>query len=283
MSIEKKKKRYALIGHPCSHSLSKRLFDETIGEEATYELIDIAEESELTRVWERYELNGFNVTSPYKQKIMDKLTRLTDSARAVGAVNCVKVEDDGTTTGYNTDAEAFGETIEIIYGMSEWRADSLWKSMIKMVGCGDSWAKIPRISNTPKLALILGTGGGAKAVATALTKLGIGYKMVSRHPDGDYLSYEEAYELAKEATLIVNATPVGMTSNESVWKRSELLSHEHLVYDLIYNPSPTRLLVEAKARRAQTMNGLGMLCRQAEISWEVWGYSRSQIKKGCWS
>ena len=239
---------FALIGHPLGHSLSKNLFDETFAGRHDYVMLDIESLDGLRQVIKEHRLSGFNVTIPYKLKILPFLDRLTLEAEEVGAVNCVRIESDGTLTGHNTDSEAF--------------FDQLRMSCTRL----------------PKIALILGTGGAARAVASALRRMGIDYRFVSRNPSihqsiTPIISYEEAYAMTDAVSLIVNATPVGMApiSDKSPWDRPELFSKKHLVYDLIYNPSPTRLMREAAAMGAMVKDGLEMLRRQALLSWEFWG------------
>lgn len=226
------------------HSLSKELFDGRFEGRHEYRLIDMAGVAELRERVKALGLAGFNVTIPHKVIVSNMVDHLTAEAEEVGAVNCVRVESDGSMTGHNTDAEAF----ELVAGSNQ------------RPSCG-------------RRALILGTGGAARAVAAALKRMGVDYRIVSRRPDGETLSYEEAYLTAHKVELIVNATPLGMWPNvdDTPWKRPELLTESHWVYDLVYNPSPTRLMREAAEHGAHVTDGLEMLRRQAELSWKFWG------------
>lgn len=198
------------------------------------------------RQWvEDEHISGFNVTIPYKQAIIPLLDAVDGTAAEIGAVNCVSVEN-GRLTGHNTDAPAFMATLagEPCQGK----------------------------------ALILGTGGAARAAAYALKQLGIEHLFVSRHPElhENAIGYEDIRgdKSLPELGVIVNATPVGMYPD--VDSTPLLLSALNsprstlLVYDLIYNPSRTRLMRQAEALGAKVKNGLDMLHRQAELSWRTW-------------
>lgn len=238
-----------LIGTPLGHSYSQRWFErmfrrERIGD-ATYRLYPMAS-VEGIREWVSAEaMDGFNVTIPYKEEIIHYLDDMDPTARAIGAVNCVKVEQ-GRLTGYNTDAQAFLETLK------------------------------PHLMPWHDHALILGSGGAAKAVQYALDQLGIEATMVSREPQKTkrltrVVSYAEAAELMATHRLLVNATPVGMYphADNSPWAYPEGWTPQHLCYDLVYNPLPTLLMRQAAEMGARTLGGLRMLCRQAELSWKI--------------
>jgi shikimate dehydrogenase len=190
-------------------------------------------------------LCGLNVTLPYKEQVLQYLDELDPVAKKIGAVNVIKIQN-GKLKGFNTDSDAFFETIE-------------------------KWLPKNKTFN----ALILGSGGSSKAAQQALTKLGINFKVVSRHKEkGDY-SYEEINSNPKEIAashLIINTTPLGMHPNENAVPPLELehLTKDHYVYDLIYNPARTQLLQKAEMRGATIKNGLEMLHVQAEKSWQIW-------------
>lgn len=242
---------YGLIGKQLSHSFSQNYFNGKFLREGlegyTYELIELDELSCLKSFVSQNCLDGFNVTIPYKVDILPLLDDLDDSARQIGAVNCVKVmrSPEGLKLkGFNTDAPAFAETLKL-----------------------SSF----NIQNTK--ALILGTGGAAQAVAYGLGTLGIEYLFVSRTPRGtNQTDYATAYNLANDHLIIINATPIGMFPNCSCspWAHPDVLTSRHLCYDLIYNPSPTRFMQEAALRGAAVQDGLPMLHRQAELSWKIW-------------
>lgn len=248
-------KRYGLIGHPLGHSWSQRWFEAAFARhgisDSQYRLYDIdaAVVAEL-RSWALgLGLAGFNVTAPYKEAVLAQMDVLDPAAAAIGAVNCVAVRD-GRLTGYNTDAPAFRDTLR------------------------------PLLPHPAADALVLGTGGAAKAVCHALRELGIRPQLVSRtpavHPGS--ISYDEAAPRIAATPLLVNCTPLGTAGNSTTegrtpWPRPELLTPAHLCCDLIYNPEKSRFLQEAAAAGARTANGLAMLERQAELSWKIWGLS----------
>ena len=234
-------KRYALIGKKLGHSWSQRWFEEMFSREGmtdrTYLLHEMPSLNELRQWVKEKQICGFNVTIPHKQAILPMLDTLSPEAEAIGAVNCVCVKD-GILIGHNTDAPAFSQTM--------------------------------RDRHTGGAALILGTGGAAQAVAYALKTMGIPHQLVSRHPAREFIGYTEALARKKEFDILVNATPVGMWPDVDATPWPYGLEGFRLVYDLIYNPSPTLLLRQASAAGATTIDGLAMLHRQAELSWQLW-------------
>ena len=243
-------KHYALIGSPVGHSFSKRYFDLQHFAEADYKLCERKDIEGLLE-WVRQEgMSGFNVTSPLKQAVVPLMDSLSAVAAAVGAVNCVVVETDGRLTGHNTDAEAFRlSAAELLQG----------------VPLGEV------------RAVVCGSGGGALAARYALGQLGIDCRIASRSAarlEGA-LTYSEAeaWVTAAARPMMVNATPLGMKpyAEQQAWLSMAGIRPGSFCYDLIYNPSPTLFLRQAAAHGAQVADGLGMLRRQAELSWQLWG------------
>ncbi|MBO4599580.1 MAG: shikimate dehydrogenase [Bacteroidales bacterium] len=240
-------KHYGLIGKTLSHSWSQRWFEDMFEREgithAQYRLYELPSVAHLRQWVSDNQLNGFNVTLPYKEEVIPHLDAVDEVAAAVGAVNCVEVQGD-RLIGHNTDAPAFLSTL------------------------------VPLLQPYHTSALILGTGGASKAVAYALHQLGIAYQFVSRHPQlhPQALSYRQAADIAATHLIIINATPVGMSPNVegTPWQHPAQLGARHLCYDLIYNPEATRFLQESAAQGAQTCGGLAMLQRQAQLSWDIW-------------
>lgn len=243
-------KIFGLIGATVSHSFSKSYFDEKFFREGLrdyhYELFPLTKIQDIEKlVKENKALSGLNVTLPYKEQVMKFLNEIDPAAKEIGAVNVIKIEQ-GKLKGFNTDSDAFFETIE-------------------------KW--LPKDKNFE--ALILGSGGSSKAVQQALNKLNITFKIVSRDKaSGDY-SYEEINgngKLIEAANLIINTTPLGMHPNESAMPplSTEHITRDHYVYDLIYNPARTQFLQKAEIRGATIKNGLEMLHVQAEKSWTIW-------------
>jgi shikimate dehydrogenase len=243
-------KKFGLIGATVSHSFSKAYFDEKFFRDGLrdyhYDLYPLNNAEELTSLLaDNPELCGLNVTIPYKEKIMKFLTDIDPAARRIGAVNVIKIRN-GSLQGFNTDSDAFLETLEKWFPNAE----------------GSS-------------AIILGTGGSSKAVQEALKKMKIKFEVVSRNPaEGihTYKSLEKNDAIISGANLIVNTTPLGMSPDTTGIPpiNYELLTSGHYVYDLIYNPARTLFLQKAEMHGAHIKNGLEMLHIQAEKAWAIW-------------
>lgn len=243
-------KVFGLIGQTVSHSFSKSYFDEKFFREGLrdhhYELFPLTNINEIeTLIKDTKGLAGLNVTLPYKEKIIEFLDEVDPVAKKIGAVNVIRFKD-GKRQGFNTDSDAFYETIE------KWLPKGK-----KMKG------------------LVLGTGGSSKAVQEALNKLKVDFRIVSREASKGDLTYDDIKKKPKiitESKLIVNTTPLGMHPNTDGMPPidHELLGPGHYVYDLIYNPARTMFLQKAEMRGATIKNGLEMLHVQAEKSWQIW-------------
>jgi shikimate dehydrogenase len=238
-----------LIGFPLGHSRSPEWFHAKFIREglknAAYRLFPIASAEEFPKLLQdNPDLSGLNVTIPYKQLIIPFLDDLDETARTIGAVNTIKItrrQGAISTRGYNTDAPGFLKTLTgtVLHGP----------------------------------ALILGTGGGARAVAYALQRMSIPYEFVSRAVKGNgIISYHDlSPDLIRTHLLIINTTPVGMlpeTGNAPPIPY-QFLTGDHVLYDLIYNPEETEFLKRGKAMNALTMNGKQMLLNQAELSYDI--------------
>lgn len=242
-------KKFGLIGSTVSHSFSKNYFDEKFFREGLrdyhYDLYPLKSIDDLTNLLkENPELAGLNVTIPYKEQVIRFLSDIDPFAKTIGAVNVIKIKD-GKLKGFNTDSDAFLESIE-------------------------KW--VPR-GNTK--ALILGTGGSSKAVQVALKKLDIPFKLVSRDNKLGNYTYDQVTKdagIIQDANLIINTTPLGMSPNTSAQPPIdyEQLKPSHYVYDLIYNPARTLFLQKAEMHGATIKNGLEMLHFQAERAWAIW-------------
>jgi len=239
-------KKYCLIGSSLHHSFSKSYFDEKFRREGikdcTYELVELPAITGIRDFLIHGGFAGANVTIPYKLGVLPFLDALSSDARAIGAVNTIRVARS-TLEGFNTDWQGFMKSLE-------------------------GFVEIER-----KNALILGTGGAAKAVAYALHSLGMPYLLVSRKEKAGVITYSDLDEKTMQNfMLIINTTPLGTfpdtTSAPSI--PYQLLTPEHSIYDLVYNPAQTEFLRRGKERGAKTMNGMRMLELQAELSWDVW-------------
>ena len=242
---------YALIGWPLGHSFSKKYFTEKFFREgildAQYELFPLENIADFPTVLEKFpDLKGLNVTIPHKESVIPFLHELDETAHAVGAVNCIKIDQNHRLKGYNTDVTGFEQSF-----------------------------KGHQAFDSKKPAFILGTGGAAKAVAFVLQKLQIQYLFVSRNPcRANEISYDALSAHCKpySAFHLINSTPLGTFPKlaEMPPIPIEILKPGILVFDLVYNPAETLLLQEARARGCVVQNGLEMLHLQAEAAWEIW-------------
>ncbi|MCB9192144.1 MAG: shikimate dehydrogenase [Flavobacteriales bacterium] len=242
-------RKFGLIGYPLSHSFSQKYFTEKFqreGIDAEYCNFPIESLDELDDIIRREpDLVGLNVTIPYKTAIIPRIELLQKCARSIQSVNTVTIERRGSDYvlhGANTDVIGFKESIE------------------QHVGGHD-------------MALILGTGGAAKAAFHVLEDLGLECESVSRSPDeGDFVYDELTTEDVWEHSIIVNCTPLGMYPQIDAAPDIpyESITPEHVLYDMIYNPAETVFLKHGRKRGATTINGLQMLERQAEESWKIW-------------
>jgi shikimate dehydrogenase len=243
-------KQFGLIGFPLSHSFSKRYFSEKFDREtisdAVYNNFEIPTITEFPTIVQQTEnLRGLNVTIPYKQEVMKYMDNLDNSAEFVGAVNVIKVGIDKKLTGYNSDYYGFMESLKLF---------------------------LPNNRINIK-ALILGTGGAAKAVEAALKTMNIEYKYVSRNGTDSILSYEQlTVSVLEEHELIINTTPIGMYPNTDACPNLnyEAINGSHYLFDLIYNPETTLFMKKGALNGANVKNGLEMLHLQAEKAWEIW-------------
>lgn len=242
---------YGLLGRKLGHSLSPRLHNPFLKERGIkepYRLFEISEIDDFPLLLKKQpEIRGLNVTVPYKESVMPYLDEIDSLAKEAGAVNVIKIKErDGKRIlkGFNTDVSGFSQSI---------------KPLI-------------RIDEEPK-ALILGTGGAAKAVGAAFRGLGVRYRYVSRSPEDGQLGYDELTPvILQEFDIIVNATPLGMYPDVDKYPPLPYssLSEKHLCFDLIYNPEETEFLRRAREAGARTKNGLEMLELQAEGSRKIW-------------
>lgn len=246
-------KKLGLIGYPLTHSFSARYFAEKFKNEGisgyTYENFEIPRIEDFPNVIKNNpEIFGLNVTIPYKEQIIPYLDELDDEAKEIGAVNTIKVirSVDGLVKlkGFNTDIYGFRETLKPLLKMNHYKA------------------------------LILGTGGAAKAVEYVLKKIGLSVLYVSRNPESENeRNYIELNEFAvKDFPVIVNSTPLGMHPKVDACPDIpyEFLNENNLLYDLIYNPAETLFMKKGAEKGAITQNGLGMLKLQAEKAWSIW-------------
>lgn len=243
--------KYGLIGYPLGHSFSISYFNQRFQDEgidAVYENYEIPNIDALPEVLgSNPELKGLNVTIPYKEKVLPFLDSIAPEARAIGAVNVIRVTHRGNKTelkGYNSDVIGFTKSIEPML-------DKKWHQK----------------------ALILGTGGASKAIDYGLRSLGLETVFVSRYERPDTIQYQSITpEVVKEYNVIVNCTPLGMYPKTEVCPDLpyEAMDSHTILYDLIYNPDETLFMKRGAEYGANVKNGLEMLLLQAFASWEFW-------------
>jgi shikimate dehydrogenase len=240
-------KLFGLIGYPLSHSFSKKYFTDKFQQEgiddSRYELFPIEKIDDISSLLdENLDLTGLNVTIPYKEQVIPYLHELSPAVQSIGACNCIHVVN-GRLVGYNTDVIGFQKTLE------------------------------PQLREHHTKALVLGTGGAAKAVHHVLKLKGIEYIEVSRSARGEVISYDQIdEELMCSHTLIINTTPLGMYPHVDAAPNIPyaFLGRQHYLYDLVYNPNPTLFLKNGIDKGATVENGSEMLRIQAEESWKIW-------------
>ncbi len=246
--------KYGLIGYPLKHSFSIGYFNEKFAAEnidAEYVNFEISTIQDFKKVIEgNPNLCGLNVTIPYKEQVIPFLDELDKDTAKIGAVNVIKIIRQGKNQGkvkligYNSDIIGFTKSIE------------------------------PLLQPHHKKALILGTGGAAKAIFHGLENLGIESTFVSRiQRNEEILTYAQLTpEVIEMHTIIVNCTPVGMFPKVDFCPNIpyEQLTPKHLLYDLLYNPNETLFMKKGKEQGATVKNGLEMLLLQAFASWEIW-------------
>jgi shikimate dehydrogenase len=245
-------KLLGLIGYPLSHSFSKKYFSQKFENEGLtadwqYELFPIETINAFPELLKSHpELVGLNVTIPFKEDVMQYITELHPTAKEVGAVNCIKFEGE-KLIGFNTD----------YYGFQ--------KSLLGLLSNEHNKRQLK--------ALILGTGGAAKAVAYALKNLNIPYQYVSRSASDSGLTYDEVTEgILSNHHLIINTSPLGMSPHTEGCPSIpyKYLGNQHFLYDLVYNPEVTTFLNKGIQQGAKTKSGLDMLYFQAEKGWNIW-------------
>lgn len=241
-------KTYGLIGFPLTHSFSKKYFtDKFQREERTdciYQNFPLEKIDEVEQLFaSNPDLAGLNITIPYKEVILPYLDECTEVVKETGACNCIRIIN-GEKIGYNTDVIGFGTSLDT------------------------------QLKSSHQKALVLGTGGAAKAVCYALKLRNISYLQISRNPENsNEIAYSEIdKELLQSHTLIINTTPLGMYPNTDACPAIpyEHLTKNHYLFDLVYNPALTLFLQKGMAAGAVVKNGTDMLAIQAEASWEIW-------------
>jgi shikimate dehydrogenase len=243
-------RKFGLIGYPLGHSFSKKYFTEKFSREhikgCSYENYPLTNISQITDLIRDNELEGLNVTIPYKSSVIKFLDKIDPEAEAIGALNVIKIKRTTGKTelrGFNSDMTGIMDTL------------------------------IPVLSPEIKNALVLGTGGSSKAVCYVLTKLNIHYTLISREKQSFCLTYSDINsEILGKTRLIINTTPLGMypETKSKPDLNYDLLGSRHILFDLVYNPEITEFLKIGKERGCTVLSGIKMLHSQAERSWGIW-------------
>lgn len=240
-------KIFGLIGYPLGHSFSKKYFTQKFADEnisdCEYQLFPIESIDKLPETLQANpDLAGLNVTIPYKEQVLKYLTK-SELPEGLNACNCIAI-NEGQLIGYNTD----------------------------MVGFINSFKQHLRPHHTK--ALVLGAGGAAKAVFSALNHLNIPYQLVGRRQtEPNQILFEDITpELLQEYTVVINCTPLGTFPNieEAPALPYDAITSRHYFFDLVYNPEVTKFLRLAKDKGATIQNGYDMLVGQAEEAWRIW-------------
>jgi len=248
-------RQFGLIGYPLSHSFSQKFFTEKFLKEnivhAQYDNFPITSIQSFAALWtEHPNLEGLNVTIPYKKEVITFLQHSSPVVQAIKACNCIR-KFNNELYGYNTDVIGFEKSL------------------------------LPFLRPHHTHALILGTGGAAAAVQWVLQKLNIQYQVVSRKSKTieentelkASLSYDQlSNSIIESHTLIINTSPLGMfpNVNEAPPIAYDAITAQHHLYDLVYNPTETLFMQNGLAKGATVQNGLAMLHIQAEESWAIW-------------
>lgn len=261
----------AVIGHPIAHSRSPRLHGYWLGEygiNGQYVPMDVAPEDleAVIKVMPKMGYVGANVTIPHKEAVMGFVDHLTDSAKAIGAVNTLVFQDDGTVLGDNTDGYGFIENLK--QGAPEWKADS-------------------------GAAMVLGAGGAARAIVFSLLQAGVPKVLISNRTKSraetlrsdfgervEVVDWENAAASLVDVVTLVNTTSLGMVGKAPLELSLDALSDQATVTDIVYNPLETDLLVRAREKGCSTVDGLGMLLHQAVPGFEAWFGRRPEVDAG---
>lgn len=267
--------KLGIIGYPLSHSISAAIQKagfESLGIEGSYDVLETPPEELIPRIkyLKTNGYNGFNVTIPLKVPMSLFLDDIDDYANIAGCVNTVKIEEDKSFTGYNTDIYGFKTAIPAEFNLRG------------------------------KTASILGTGGAARAAVVGLSERGVKKVdfytrniinsrqtldyMRAKFPDITFNVYQiQNIRSLRDSAIIVNATPIGMKgfmANEMPLENKDLdnLTPETIIYDIVYNPIKTVLISEAQKRGLRTISGLDMLIYQAQRAIEIWTNKTPDVK-----
>ena len=259
------KKKFAIIGRPIAHSLSPTLHNywfKKYNIDAEYFVIDVKEENleDTINKVRKKELQGINVTLPYKQKVLPFIDRLVNDAKNTNSVNTIFLDESNNIVGENTD----------VYGLQA--------AYLKEVLKGET-----------KKALIIGAGGVSPSVIFSLYKSKINnISLINRTKDKsiflkkkfsflNILEWENLGEAIKEFDIIINATSLGLKNYPDFKIKFENVKKDLIYIDTIYNPLETKTLKFLKENNIKTFNGLDMLIYQGQKSFYLWNKTNPEI------
>ncbi|MBK8564747.1 MAG: shikimate dehydrogenase [Saprospiraceae bacterium] len=241
---------FGIIGYPLSHSFSPGFFAKKFSKEGLdncrYDAFPLPSIDLLPQLLTNNpNLEGLNVTIPYKSAVIPYLDSMSDEAQAIGAVNVLKIKD-GKLIGHNSDVFGFEHSLRNF---------------------------LPDPVQEKLHALVLGTGGASKAVQFVLRKMDLPFLLVSRNFSAESIDYESVTEEVMQShQLVINTTPLGMSPivDTCPLLPYQQLTPSHHLYDLVYNPEKTKFLALGESNGSKILNGLPMLYLQAEKAWEIW-------------
>ena len=259
------KKKFAIIGRPMAHSLSPTLHNywfKKYNIDAEYSVIDVKEENleDTINKVRKKELQGINVTLPYKQKVLPFIDRLVNDAKNTNSVNTIFLDESNNIVGENTD----------VYGLQA--------AYLKEVLKGET-----------KKALIIGAGGVSPSVIFSLYKSKINnISLINRTKDKsiflkkkfsflNILEWDNLGEAIKEFDIIINATSLGLKNNPDFEIKFENVKKDLIYIDTVYNPLETKTLKFLKENNIKTFNGLDMLIYQGQKSFYLWNKTNPEI------
>jgi shikimate dehydrogenase len=260
-------KKYGIIGSPLTHSLSPLLHNfwfKKYNVNASYRLIEIkiGQIGEIINKIKKRELQGINVTTPYKQKVIPFLDRVINEAREISSVNTIYLDNENKIVGENTD----------VYGFNY--------SFIKKLKDKDLLGK---------KVLILGAGGVTPAIIYALLNKQIKNIFISnrtiekaenikkRFPFIEIILWENIENKSQDMDVIVNTTSLGMKNGSDFGELIKEFKTDLIYYDVVYNPLETIMLKNFKEKKAKTFNGLEMFLYQGQKSFYLWNKINPQI------
>lgn len=267
VSISGRTRLAGIIGWPVAHSLSPAMHNAAYAETGldwAYVPLPVRDEGALMRVLSAVRVLpfvGFNVTMPYKSLMLDLCDEVAMLARMAGAVNTVHCVD-GRLIGYNTDGRGLADSLAAEAGFSPEGAS------IAIVGAGGA-------AGAALVAFVLGKAATITVVNRTAERAEELVERVRPHARTTELRTAGLEDVAaadgvREASLVINATPVGMSPDDPPPVPQEWLDSSQVVADMIYRSGPTSLIKAAQAAGARTVDGLGMLVAQGALSFEIW-------------